>query len=383
MSSLRTQLATVLLAALLPLLGACASGTDSDSSMKPARIEKLPFGTVDGRAVDQYVLANAHGVTVKIMTRGATITSINVPDRQGNLDDIVLGFDDLKGYSPTVPYFGAIVGRVGNRIAKGRFTLDGKTYQLAINNGPNHLHGGNKGFDKVIWDAEEVPAQNGSAVKFSYLSKDGEEGYPGNCRVEVTYTLGDDDSLRLDYFVTTDADTPVNVTNHSYFNLDGPENGNILDELVMINADRYTPVDSTLIPTGELAPVEGTPMDFRQPTAIGARVLEVGDNPKGYDHNYVVNGGGGKLTLVARVIGPKSGRIMEEYSTEPGVQFYSGNFLDGTLVGKKGVAYKQYWGFCLETQHFPDSVNQPNFPSYVLKAGDTYRSTTVFKFSAK
>jgi len=351
--------------------------------MKPARIEKLPFGTVDGRAVDQYVLANAHGVTVKIMTRGATITSINVPDRQGNLDDIVLGFDDLKGYSPTVPYFGAIVGRVGNRIAKGRFTLDGKTYQLAINNGTNHLHGGNKGFDKVIWDAEEVPAQNGSAVKFSYLSKDGEEGYPGNCRVEVTYTLGDDDSLRLDYFVTTDADTPVNVTNHSYFNLDGPENGNILDELVMINADRYTPVDSTLIPTGELAPVEGTPMDFRQPTAIGARVLEVGDNPKGYDHNYVVNGGGGKLTLVARVIGPKSGRIMEEYSTEPGVQFYSGNFLDGTLVGKKGVAYKQYWGFCLETQHFPDSVNQPNFPSYVLKAGDTYRSTTVFKFSAK
>ncbi|MGD1031472.1 MAG: aldose epimerase family protein [Opitutaceae bacterium] len=383
MSRIRTQLAAFVLAALTPIIGARAFAADNDSPMKPTRIEKLPFGSVDGKAVDQYILRNANGVTVKIMTRGATVTSIEVPDRQGKLDDVVLGFDNLKGYQDTVPYFGAIVGRVGNRIAKGRFTLDGKTYQLAVNNGPNHLHGGIKGFDKVVWDAEEVPAKNGSAVKFSYLSKDGEEGYPGNCRVEVTYTLGDDNSLKLDYFVTTDADTPVNVTNHSYFNLDGPENGSILDELLTINADRYTPVDSTLIPTGELAPVAGTPMDFRKPTPIGARLQQVGGNPTGYDHNFVVNGGGGKLTFVARVSGPKSGRIMEVYSTEPGVQFYSGNFLDGTFVGKKGVAYKQYCAFCLETQHFPDSVNQPNFPSYVLKAGGTYKSTTVFKFSAK
>jgi aldose 1-epimerase len=383
MSRIRTQLAALILAALAPIIGARAFAADSDPSMKPTRIEKLPFGEVDGKAVDQYILRNAHGVTVKIMTRGATVTAIEVPDRKGNLDDIVLGFDDLKGYQDTVPYFGAIVGRVGNRIAKGHFNLDGKSYQLAVNNGPNHLHGGIKGFDKVVWDAKEVPAQGGSAVKFSYMSKDGEEGYPGNCFVEVTYTLGDDDSLKLDYFATTDADTPVNVTNHSYFNLDGPENGGILDELLTINADRYTPVDSTLIPTGELAPVAGTPMDFRKPTPIGARLQQVGDNPKGYDHNYVINGGGGNLAFVAKVSGPKSGRIMEVYSTEPGVQFYSGNFLDGTFVGKKGVAYKQYWAFCLETQHFPDSVNQPNFPSYVLKAGDTYRSTTVFKFSAK
>ncbi len=383
MSRFKTHLAALVFSAMAPLIGAPAFAADSDLPMKNTRVEKQPFGTVDGKAVDLYTLTNTHGVTVKIMTRGATITAIDVPDRQGRLGDIVLGFDDLKGYQPKVPYFGAIVGRVGNRIAKGRFTLDGKSYQLAVNDGPNHLHGGLKGFDKVVWDAAPVAAQSGSAVKFSYLSKDGEEGYPGNCHVDVTYTLGEDDSLKIDYAVSTDAATPVNVTNHSYFNLDGPENGGIQDELLTINADRYTPVDSTLIPTGELAPVAGTPMDFRKPTAIGARLLQVGGNPKGYDHNYVVNGGGGQLGFVARVVGPKSGRIMEVYSTEPGVQFYSGNFLDGTFVGKKGVAYKQYGAFCLETQHFPDSVNQPNFPSYVLKAGETYRSTTVFKFSAR
>ena len=383
MSRFRNHLAALLLAALAPLLGVRAFAADSDLSMKSNSIDKQPFGAVDGKAVDLYTLTNAHGIAVKIMTRGATVTAIDAPDRQGKLGDIVLGFDDLKGYLQKVPYFGAIVGRVGNRIAKGRFTLDGKSYQLAVNDGPNHLHGGLKGFDKVVWDAAPVSVRAGVAVKFSYLSKDGEEGYPGNCRVEVTYTLGDDDALKIDYVVTTDADTPVNVTNHSYFNLDGAENGGILDQSLTLNADRYTPVDSTLIPTGELAPVAGTPMDFTQPTPIGARVPLVGDNPKGYDHNYVVNGGGGKLAFVARATGPRSGRILEVYSTEPGVQFYSGNFLDGTLVGKKGAAYKQYSGFCLETQHFPDSVNQPAFPSYVLKAGDTYKSTTVFKFSAK
>jgi aldose 1-epimerase len=275
------------------------------------------------------------------------------------------------------------VGRVGNRIAKGKFTLNGVTYQLATNNGPNHLHGGLKGFDKVVWSAEEVPTEDGVAVKFTYVSPDGEEGYPGNCKVEALYTLTDQNELRLDYTVTADKDTPVNVTNHSYWNLAGAENGGILNHLMLINADRYTPVDDTLIPSGELKPVASTPMDFRVPHEIGERIKQVGGSPVGYDHNYVLNGGGGKLELVARVHEPTSGRIMEIFSTEPGVQFYSGNFLDGTLKGKKNVVYNQYHGFCLETQHFPDSVNHPNFPSYVLKAGATYRSTTVHKFSAK
>ena len=313
---------------------------------------------------------------------GATVTELDTPDRIGRMDDVVLGFDTLDGYLGKEPFFGAIVGRVGNRIARGRFTLDGHAYQLATNDGPNHLHGGIKGFDKVVWDAEVVPG-NAPSVRFTYLSKDGEEGYPGNCRVAVVYSITNSNELRIDYTVTPAADTPVNVTNHSYFNLGGPEKGDILGHVLTLNADRFTPVDATLIPTGELAPVEGTPMDFRLPTPIGEHIKEVGGNPVGYDHNYVVNGGGGRLALVASVYEPKSGRAMEVSSTEPGVQFYSGNFLDGTITGKKGVVYRQYWGLALETQHFPDSVNHPNFPSYVLKAGDTYRSTTIYRFAAR
>jgi aldose 1-epimerase len=371
--------------ALAAGLVGCASHEPSVTiTMNRTGCKKMSFGqTPDGKPVDLYVLSNSNGMVAKITTYGAILTELQVPDRDGKLNDVVLGFDSLDGYLKGHPYFGAIVGRVGNRIAKGKFSLNGLSYQLATNNGPNHLHGGLKGFDKVVWSAEEVPAKDGVAVKFTYLSKDGEEGYPGNCKVQVTYTLTDNAELRLDYVVTTDKDTPVNVTNHSYWNLAGAENSGILNHLLMLNADRYTPVDDTLIPTGELKPVAGTPMDFRKPQEIGARIKQVGGNPVGYDHNYVLNGGGKNLDLVARVHEPTTGRILEIYSTEPGVQFYSGNFLDGTLKGKKGVTYAQYQGFCLETQHFPDSVNHPEFPSYVLKAGATYTSTTVCKFSAK
>ncbi len=364
-----SRFCTLLLAACLP------------ASAQP--VSKTAFGTAGGRAVDLYVLSNARGMVAKVTTYGATLTELDVPDRNGRLDDVVLGFDALGGYLAKEPFFGATVGRVGNRIAKGRFTLDGKAYQLAVNDGPNHLHGGIRGFDKVVWDASEVPSGLGPAVAFTYLSRDGEEGYPGNCRVSVVYTLTDAGELRLEYTVTTDRDTPVNVTNHSYFNLAGPENGDILGHELMLDADRFTPVDATLIPTGELAPVAGTPMDFRRPTPIGAHIREVGGSPVGYDHNYVVKGGGGRLAQVATVLDPKSGRMMEVLSTEPGVQFYTGNFLDGTISGKKGVVYRQYQAFCLETQHFPDSVNHPNFPTYVLKAGDTYRSTTIYRFGAR
>jgi aldose 1-epimerase len=346
-------------------------------------VEKLPFGKAGGRAVDLYILTNAGGMVAKVMTYGATLTELYVPDRSGRLEDVVLGFDSLDGYLGKEPFFGATVGRVGNRIAKGRFTLDGKVYQLAVNDGPNHLHGGVRGFDKVVWDAKAVPGDGGPAVMFSYLSKDGEEGYPGNCGVTVVYTLTDSGALRLDYTVTTDRDTPVNVTNHSYFNLGGPESGDILDHVLTLQADRFTPVDATLIPTGELMPVAGTPMDFRWPARIGAHIAEVGGHPVGYDHNYVINGGGGKLAPVATVYEPKSGRVMEVSSTEPGVQFYTGNFLDGTIAGKKGVVYRQHCAFCLETQHFPDSVNHPGFPSCILKAGGTYRSTTIYRFDTR
>jgi aldose 1-epimerase len=367
------------LCAVLALLALSATVGRSAGASK---VEKLPFGSAGGKAVDLYVLTDSGGMVAKIMTYGATVTELDTPDRNGDFDDVVLGFPSLDGYLGKEPYFGAIVGRVGNRIAKGRFTLNGKSYQLATNDGPNHLHGGNRGFDKVVWDAQAVPG-DAPSVRFSYLSKDGEEGYPGNCQVTVVYTIANSNELRIDYTVTTDKDTPVNVTNHSYFNLGGPEKGDILGHVLTLNADRYTVVDSTLIPTGELRSVEGTPMDFRLPTPIGSRIKEVGGNPVGYDHNYVINGGGGRLGLVATVLEPRSGRAMEVSSTEPGVQFYSGNFLDGTITGKKDVTYKQYWGLALETQHFPDAINQPNFQTDVLKAGDTYRSTTIYRFSVR
>lgn len=340
------------------------------------------FGAMpDGTVVNVHTLKNASGMEVRIIDYGARITSIKVPDRAGAFADVVLGFDNLDGYLQDNPYFGAIVGRYGNRIGKAQFTIDGKMYPLAKNNGPNHLHGGLKGFDKVVWSPSPVQGQN--AVTFARTSPDGEEGYPGNLTMKVTYTLTDANELQVDYHATTDKTTPVNLTQHSYFNLAGHSSGDNLGHVVTINADRYTPVDSTLIPTGELAPVEGTPFDFRTPTPIGARVND--DHPQlkmggGYDHNWVLNRTGGGLQLAARVVEPKSGRTLEVRTEEPGMQFYVGNFLDGTLKGKGGATYPHRSGFCLETQKYPDSPNKPNFPSSYLKPGEDYRTSTVFKF---
>lgn len=348
-----------------------------------AGVRKMDFGkTPDGTAVDLYVLTNGQGVQAKVITFGGIVTELHVPDKDGKFGDVVLGFEDLDGYLKGHPFFGAIVGRVANRIAKGRFTLDGKEYQLATNNGPNALHGGKVAFDKKVWKAEGQQTQDGPAVTLTYFSADGEEGYPGNLSVSVTYTLTDKNELKIDYQATTDKATPVNLSNHSYFNLAGPGSGDILGHVVELMADQYTPVDDTLIPTGEIAPVKGTPLDFTMPHAIGERIRELKGKPVGYDHNFVLRGGGRSLALAARVREPKTGRVMEMLTTEPGVQFYTGNFLDGSVKGK-GTAYKQYQGFCLEAQHFPDSVNRPSFPSVILRPGERYTQTTVYRFSAR
>jgi len=351
---------------------------------QPARppIKREPFGKMpDGQAVERFTLTNTSGVVLQAISYGGIITSLRVPDRTGRFDDIVLGFDNLDGYLKDHPFFGAIIGRFGNRIAKGAFTLDGKTYTLATNNGPNHLHGGIKGFDKVLWTTEPVAGSN--AIAFTRTSPDGEEGYPGNLRVRVTYTLTDANEVIVEYLATTDKATPVNLTQHSYFNLAGQASGDILGHQLMLNADRYTPVDDTLIPTGELAPVTGTPFDFRKLTAIGARINQENaqiKNGKGYDHNWVLNRKGEGRQLAARVVEPKTGRTMEITTTEPGIQFYSGNFLDGTLTGKAGAVYAHRTGFCLETQHYPDSPNQLKFPATILKPGTDYKTSTVFTF---
>jgi aldose 1-epimerase len=343
------------------------------------------FGkTADGQPVEIYTLTNANGIEVKAMTYGAIITSLKTPDRTGKLADVVLGYDTLEGYLKDSPYFGAVVGRYGNRIAKGQFTLNGKTYKLVTNNGPNHLHGGNKGFDKVVWKGAWKTGAQGPGVIFSRTSADGEEGYPGTLQTSVTYTLTEKNELIVEYRATTDKASPVNLTQHSYFNL-AADDGDILGHQLTIDADRYTPVDDTLIPTGELATVEGAPFDFRKPTAIGARINA--DNPqlkngKGYDHNWVLNRTGTGLQHAVRVVEPKSGRTLDIATTEPGVQFYSGNFLDGSIKGKGGRIYKHRSGFCLETQHYPDSPNHPNFPSTILQPGQTYSSKTVFTFGA-
>jgi aldose 1-epimerase len=346
-------------------------------------ISQASFGvTGDGTAVDIYTLRNPSGVQVRLTNYGGIVTSWMVPDRQGKPGDVVLGYDTLDGYLKASPYFGCLVGRCGNRIAKGRFTLNGVTRRLAINNPPNSLHGGLRGFDKVVWRAKLLTTPDGPALELSYLSKDGEEGFPGNLNVKAVHSLTPDNGLRIDFTATTDQDTLVNLTHHSYFNLAGK--GDVLNHSVQINADKFTPVDSTLIPTGELKPVAGTPLDFRKPALIGARIGENDEQLKfggGYDHNWVPNKPLNKLDVVARVAERTSGRVLEVLSTQPGVQFYSGNYLDGTITGKGGWVYQRRHGFCFEPQHFPDSINQPKFPSVVLKPGETYRHTIIYRFS--
>ena len=353
---------------------------------RTCRGEAMDFGTTaDGQPVKIFTLTNRDGVVARLMSRGATLVSLEVPDRDGKKADVVLGFDDLAGYeSNRNQHFGCVAGRFANRIAKGRFTLDGHEYQLALNDGPNHLHGGVKrNLDKVVWQAEELTTDAGPAVRFRYTSPDGEEGYPGNLTVTVTYTLTDANELRIDYEATTDKATPVNLTNHSYFNLAGAGAKTALDHELMVNADRYTPVDETLIPTGEIAPVAGTPLDFRQPRKIGERIEQLaGTSTKGYDHNYVLNKQEGELSLAARLRDPASGRTLTVSTTEPAVQVYSGNFLHDQ-AGRGGLAYPQRSGVCLETQHYPDSVNQPSFPNVILRPGETYRQTTVFALTWK
>jgi aldose 1-epimerase len=345
------------------------------------------FGKMtDGTPVDLYTLTNANGVVVKISNYGGIVVSLMVPDRNGTFEDVVLGFDTLQDYVERSPYFGSIVGRYANRIAQGRFTLDGVAYTLAQNDGQNHLHGGIQGFDKVVWNARPVERDDAVALELTYLSKDGEEGYPGNLSVKVVYSLTNDDALEIEYSATTDKPTVVNLTNHSYFNLAGPVSQDILGHEVMILADRFTPVDGTLIPTGELRSVEGTPLDFRRPVTIGARIEQDDDQLRfgnGYDLNWVLDNPEGSLTLAARVHEPTTGRVMEVHTTEPGIQFYSGNFLDGTITGKGGVIYQRRFGLCLEAQHFPDSPNKPGFPPVVLRPGEEYTQTTVYKFSAR
>jgi aldose 1-epimerase len=345
-----------------------------------AGIEKSPFGkTPDGQDVDLYVLTNANGMKVKIITYGGIITEIWAPDKNGKLADVVLGHDNLKGYLDGHPYFGAIVGRVANRVAKGKFTLDGKEYSLAVNNGPNSLHGGKKGFDKVVWKVKQSKQDEGKPVlDLEYVSKDGEEGYPGELKVNVRYELTDANQLTIGYSATTDKATPVNLTNHSYFNLAGHDAGDILGQELQINADKYTPTDDTLIPTGKIEPVKGTPFDFIKPAKIGAHIKELKGEPGGYDLNYVLNGE--NLKQAAKVVEPASGRTLTVFTTEPGIQFYTGNFLDGKDKGKGGAVYRKHAAFCLEAQDFPDAVNQPNFPSPILKPGATYRQSTIYAF---
>ena len=348
------------------------------------RIESVPFGKApDGTPVGIYRLTNSHGLVATITNYGGIVVSLLVPDRDGKLGDIVLGYDTLAGYLVASPYFGCVVGRYGNRIAKGEFRLDGRTYSLAKNDGDNHLHGGKTGFDKVVWLPQPLPANDRVGLQLQYLSHDGEEGYPGALSVTVTYTLSDQSEFIVEYLATTDKATVVNLTHHSYFNLDGADE-DALGHWLTINADSFTPVDRSLIPTGEIRAVRGTPMDFTRPKTIGADVrsndpqLAIGH---GYDHNWVLNRNQDGLSLAASLVGPRSGRVMEILTTEPGIQFYGGGWLDGAIVGKEGRAYGPCWGLCLETQHYPNSPNQVGFPPTVLRPGETYRSRTVHRFS--
>lgn len=357
----------------------CMAPTSAQSGEKSSmHISKKPFGQLpDGRQVDLYTCRNVHGLSMDLMTRGATVVAVRTPDRDGKMANINGGFSSLKGYLGEYPYFGATVGRYANRIAKGRFTLDGKTYTLATNDGPNHLHGGVVGFNRVLWQAKPVRTDHSVGVIFTYTSADGEEGYPGNLKVTVVYSLTNADEMRIEYTATTDKATPINLTNHCYWNLHGAGSGTILDHVLMLNADKYLPVDATLIPTGALADVANTPFDFTRPHKIGQMIGQVKGDPPGYDHCYVLRPHGDKLALAARVIDPASGRVMEIRTTQPAIQFYSGNFLDGEA---QNAGYKRHDAFCLETEHYPDSPNHPEFPSVILRPGATYHQVTVHRF---
>jgi aldose 1-epimerase len=350
-------------------------------------INESPFGNLpDGSAVTLYTFKNANGVEMKVINYGGYITSLRTPDKSGVIEDVVLGYDSLSGYLKAPSFFGCIVGRYGNRIAKGQFKLDGKTYDLVKNNGVNHLHGGTKGFDKVMWEATPSSSPEGASLKLSYLSKDMEEGYPGNLQVTVVYTLTNDNELKIQYEATTDKKTVINLTNHSYFNLSGNTKRKILDHKLSIAASKFLPVDATLIPTGELKDVKGTPFDFTSPEVIGKRINDNDPQIKagiGYDHCWVFDKAPGTLGLGATVYDSISGRYMEMFTTEPGTQFYSGNFLNGTVTGKFNTVYEQRYGLCLETQHYPDSPNRPEFPTVVLNPGEVYKTQTIYKFSTK
>ncbi|MFN0107284.1 MAG: aldose epimerase family protein [Blastocatellia bacterium] len=350
-----------------------------------AGVQKEAFGQLpDGTSVDLFTLTNRRGAQARITNYGGIVVSLKVPDRKGQMGDVVLGYDTLAEYVKRNPMFGALVGRFGNRIANAKFSLNGVEHQLAPNSGGHHIHGGRKGFDKVVWQAKPLASKDGAALELNYLSKDGEEGYPGNLAVTVTYTLTNDNALKIDYRATTDKDTIVNLTNHSYFNLAGT--GDVRQHELQINAERTLVAGDKLIPTGEFKSVAGTPFDFRKPKAIGAEINS--SDPqivlgRGYDHSFELNHKSGVLSLAAKIYEPTTGRVMETFTTEPAVIFYTSNGFDGSIKGKGGQAYPRYGGLCLETQHFPDSPNKPQFPSTVLKKGATYRSTTVFKFSTK
>jgi aldose 1-epimerase len=358
------------------------------NSTRPAATSHIvhqSFGqTAEGTPVDLFTLRNRHGVEMKISSYGGIVTSFAVPDRNGSMGDVVLGYDNLAGYLRSTPYFGALIGRCANRIAGGKFRLEGKEYSLAINNGPNALHGGIKGFDKVVWTPKIRATLDGAGLELTYLSKEGEEGYPGNLSVSAIYTLLEDNGLRLEYTATTDKPTIVNLSQHSYFNLAGK--GDVLNHQVLIEADQFTPIDSALIPTGEWRAVDGTPFDFRKATNIGARINNDDEQLKfahGYDHNWILSKPPGKLDLAASVYEPTSGRVLEVFTTEPGMQFYTGNFLNGSITGKGGWAYQFRNGFCLEPQHFPDAANHPEFPSIILRPGEEYHNTIIYRVSVR
>ncbi len=359
----------------------------TDTVANVASITESTFGSLPGgTTVSLYHLKNANGLEVLITNYGGIITAIRTPDRSGNFEDVVLGYDSLAGYIKAPSFFGALVGRYGNRIANAKFKLDGKTYQLAANNGKNHLHGGLKGFDKVVWDPTPSSTPDSATLKLTYLSKDMEEGYPGNLQVTVTYTLTNDNELKIDYRATTDKKTVINLTNHSYFNLSGNTKTDILGHQVSLAASHFLPVDETLIPTGELKPVKGTPFDFTTPTVVGSRINDKDQQivrGRGYDHCFVFDKTPGTLGMVGAVYDSISGRYMELLTTEPGTQLYTGNFLDGSVTGKFGTVYKQRYALCLETQHFPDSPNRPKFPTVVLNPGEQYKTQTIYKFSVK